>query len=73
MKSKLFKLNATDLLRGLIVAVVTAILTGLYDLVQSGGTLSMKAVFIPGILAMLSYLIKNLFTNSNDQVLKSEK
>lgn len=72
MKSKLFNLNKSDFYKGLIVAVITAFLTAFYDLIASGGSITLKNVLIPTILALLSYLIKNLFTNSQDQVLSKE-
>jgi VIT1/CCC1 family predicted Fe2+/Mn2+ transporter len=74
--SKFLNLNLVDLGKGLIVAVITAVLTFAYEALQSG------TLFAPGALkniglvagsALLAYLIKNLFTNSTGQILKSEK
>ncbi len=76
MKSGFLKLNASDLLKGLLVAVLTALLTGLYQLVQANSELNwitMKPVVLAAVGAGLSYLIKNLFTNSEGTVLKTEK
>jgi hypothetical protein len=75
MKSKFFKLNASDLLKGLLVAFITALLTGRYQVVQAGSDLtwvSFKPVLIASIGAGLSYLIKNLCTNSDGQFAVSE-
>jgi hypothetical protein len=69
MKSRLFKLNGRDFFKGLLVAVVTALLSGIYNIIQSGGEITVKSVIIPGVLAMISYLLKNLFTNSSDEML----
>lgn len=75
-KSGFLKLNASDLLKGLLVAVITALLTGLYALVQAGAEfnwITLNPVVLASVGAGLSYLIKNLFTNSDDQVLTAEK
>ena len=77
MKSKLFKLSSTDLLRGLLIAFVTALLTGLLELFQAGPFLFVWATFQPivyaAVAAAMAYLIKNFLTNSEDQLLKIER
>jgi hypothetical protein len=72
MKSKLFSINWLDFARGLVVAVVTAVLSGLYNIISAGGAITVKSVIIPAVLALLAYLLKNLFTNSQDQILAPE-
>ena len=75
-KSKFMKLDARDFLKGLLVAVLTALLTGLYQLLQAGGDLTwlaMKPVVMASAAAGLSYLIKNLLSNSEDQFVMNEK
>jgi len=42
MKSKFFTLDWKDLLRGLLIAFLTAILTGVINILDTG------AVFLPG-------------------------
>lgn len=71
MKSKLFRLSLTDFQKGLIVAI----LTGGYTYIQSvtlTGVFDWKIFFISLSSGFLGYLTKNIFTNSNDKILKSE-
>ncbi len=75
MKSKLFTLDTRDILHGLIMAFLTALLTGIIDMLQKGAVfdwLSFKTVLIAGISAALSYLIKCLATNSRNQLFTKE-
>jgi hypothetical protein len=73
--SKLFNLNAHDFVKGLILALLTAIVTFLTDFAATGAVIdlnTLKKVAVAAAIAMISYLIKNLFTNSADQVAKPE-
>ena len=75
-KSKLFKLDWKDLLKGFFVAVLMAIVTGVYQAIE-GGTFELtwlffKPVLLSGFGAGLAYIIKNWLTNSSDQVLKAD-
>lgn len=75
MKSKFLQLNAKDFFRGLLIAILTAIITGVIDILDNGAILTwvtMKPVLIAGISAALSYLLKCLATNSQDQMFKRE-
>ena len=76
MKSRLFLLNGKDLLKGFITAVVMAVLTAVYTAIETGSLAFtwefFKPVLIVGLGAGISYLIKNLFTNSSDQFAKKE-
>ena len=75
-RSKFLSLSATDLLHGLFVAAGTALLTGVYDLLQQGAAfnwVTLKPVVIATVMATVTYLLKNLFTNSQNQLFKSEK
>jgi hypothetical protein len=75
MKSKLFNLNVKDVIKAIILTFITALLTGIYQLLQTGTLLtwvSLKPVVISSIAAALGYIIKNVLTNSNDQFLKNE-
>lgn len=67
MKSTFLKLNLKDLLKGLVVAVLTAVITSLYQAFQDGGMPTaeqFKTAGLIGVGAALSYLLKNLFTDS---------
>lgn len=73
MKSSIFTLNKADFLKGLIIAVLTAVITVAYNTVQTG-TLSFdwKAISTAATSAALAYIMKNLLTNSEDEFLKKE-
>jgi accessory gene regulator protein AgrB len=76
MRSGLFKLNWLDFGKGLIVAVITAILTFLYEQVVQGGVALdlalLQQVGSVALAALLAYVLKNLFTNSQGKFLKAE-
>lgn len=75
MKSNLFNLNLQDVIKAIILTFITALLTSIYQILQTGTLLtrvSLKPVVISSIAAALGYIIKNVLTNSNDQFLKGE-
>jgi hypothetical protein len=75
MKSKLLTLDTRDFLHGLIIAFLTALLTGIVEMLQTGvvfNWLTIKPVMIAGICAALSYLLKSLATNSRNQLFTRE-
>lgn len=76
MKSALLTLNWKDALKGFILAIITALVTGVYQAIQTG-TIAFTWVFWQPIVytavgAGLAYLIKNWLTNGDDKFLKSE-
>ena len=75
MKSKFFTLNWKDFSRGLLIAFLAAVITGVINILDTGAVftwLTVKPVLIAGISAALSYLLKCLATNSQDQMFKRE-
>lgn len=75
MKSKLFTLDWKDFSRGLLIAFLTAVLTGVINILDTGAVftwVTIKPVLVAGISAALSYLLKCLATNSQDQMFKRE-
>lgn len=75
MKSKFLTLDWKDFSRGLLIAFLTAVLTGVINILDTGAVftwLTLKPVLIAGISAALSYLLKCLATNSQDQLLRRE-
>ena len=75
MKSKFLTLDWKDFLRGLLVAFLAAVITGVINILDTGAVftwLTVKPVLIAGISAALSYLLKCLATNSQDQMFKRE-
>lgn len=75
MKSKFLTLDWKDFSRGLLIAFLTAVLTGVINILDTGAVftwVTLKPVLIAGISAALSYLLKCLATNSQDQLLRRE-
>ncbi len=75
MKSKFLTLDWKDFSRGLLIAFLTAVLTGVINILDAGAVftwVTMKPVLIAGVSAALSYLLKCLATNSQDQMFKRE-
>lgn len=73
MKSLFFTLNKVDFIKGLVIAVLTAIITVVYTTIQSGVfSFDWKAISIAALSAALAYITKNLLTNSNDEFLKKD-
>ena len=71
-KSKLFRLGIGDFAKGLIVSILTAILGGAAQAIQSGNFSpeQIKPTLLASGAAGVSYLIKNLATNEKDELLK---
>ncbi len=75
MKSKFLTLDWKDFSRGLLIAFLTAVISGVINLLDTGAVFSwetIRPVIIAGISAALSYLLKCLLTNSQDQMFKRE-
>jgi uncharacterized membrane protein YeiH len=75
MKSPLFTLDLRDLINGLFIAFLTAILTGTIELLGKQTTfewVDIKPILIAGISAALAYLLKSLSTNSRNELFKKE-
>ena len=75
MRSKFLRLNAQDFIKGVIVVVICTFLTGMYQLIANGGTVSwltVKPVVIAAIGSAVSYLTKNLLTNSKGDFMRTE-
>ncbi len=62
MNSKLFKLNSYDLIKGLLVSVISAILTLLLTQLQNG-IIDWKAVSTVALISAISYILKQLGTD----------
>ena len=75
MKSKFLTLNLKDFLRGILIAFLAAVITGIINILDTGSIFTwetLRPVLISGVSAALSYLLKCLATNSQDQLLKRE-
>ncbi len=70
-RSKFFSLNLRDFLKGLLLALLSAVVTFLYEVVQAGTAFDaefFKALGIVAVTTLLAYLGKNLFENSSGEL-----
>ena len=68
------KLVKNDWIKGLIVSFLTALLTGVYQILTTSelSAETIKPVLIASIGAGIAYIVKNLSTNSDGKPLTSE-
>ena len=75
MRSAFLTLNWRDFFKGLVLFILTAVITWAYEAIQTGTLFSpgaLKAVGLVAIGALLAYLIKNFFTNTAGEILTKE-
>lgn len=69
---KIFSLNWRDLLKALVVAVLSAVLLGIYNLINSCGFACTGADWLEvlrlGLASSLGYLIKNFFSDEEGKI-----
>lgn len=71
--SKLFSINAKDFLKGLFLVVLTSVITIVYQTLQTGLlTFDWNVIGTTALTAGLAYILKQLTTNSNGELLKKE-
>jgi hypothetical protein len=73
--SNFLNLDLQDLTKGFVVAFLSAALTGIVAILETSQLPQMsdlKAAAIVGLTAGLSYLLKNVLTNSQGQMLKKD-
>ena len=74
MNSPFLNIDLNDLGKGLILAVLTSVLTIVYNTVQAGSsTFDWKLITTTAITTALGYLLKNFLTNSQGETFKAEK
>ena len=74
MQSTLFTLNSTDFIKGLLMAVLSTVITIVYQTVEAGSLVfDWTAIGTMAITSALAYIMKNLFTNSQGKLFKKEK
>jgi hypothetical protein len=73
MKSTFLSLNSKDFIKGLVVAVLSSVVAILYSTVQAGSlAFDWTTIGTVALTSALGYIMKNLFTNSNDELMKKE-
>jgi hypothetical protein len=73
-QSTLFTLNTSDFIKGLLMAVLSTVITIAYQTVEAGSLVfDWTAIGTMALTSALAYIMKNLFTNSQGLLLKKEK
>jgi hypothetical protein len=71
--STFLNLNSSDFLKGLIMAVLSSVITVVYQTVEAGSlTFDWKAIGTIALTSALAYIMKNLFTNSTGKLFAKE-
>ena len=71
--TRLGVIKLSDFWRGLIIAVIMAVLTVVYESIQKGSfAISWNSVILAGLGAGISYLLKNLGTGQNGKLLTNK-
>jgi hypothetical protein len=74
MQSTLFTLNTADFVKGLLMAVLSTVITIVYQTIEAGSLVfDWTAIGTMALTSALAYIMKNLFTNSQGQLFKKEK
>jgi bacteriorhodopsin len=72
--STFLNLNSGDFIKGLIMAVLTSVITVVYQTVEAGSlTFDWKAIGTMALTSALAYIMKNLFTNSTGKLFGKEQ
>lgn len=75
MASKFLSVNEIDVIKSFVVAIISASLTSLYNILVSWQTIEkaqLIACAVAWITAWLGYLIKNVFKNSEWEYMTRE-
>jgi len=74
MNSTFLTLNSNDFIKGLIMAVLSTVITVVYQTVEAGSLVfDWKAIGTMALTTALAYIMKNLFTNSTGKLFAKEK
>jgi hypothetical protein len=72
--STFLNLNSSDFIKGLLMAVLSSVITVVYQTVEAGSLVfDWKAIGTMALTAGLAYIMKNLFTNSTGKLFAKEK
>lgn len=68
---EMFKLGYKDAIKGVIMSVLSSVLTALLGIIQQNGleltSTELKTVATVAVTTFLGYLLKNFFTDENDK------
>jgi hypothetical protein len=71
--STFLNLNSSDFLKGLVMAVLSTVITVVYQTVEAGSLVfDWKAIGTMALTSALAYIMKNLFTNSTGKLFATE-
>lgn len=74
MQSTFLTLNNNDFLKGLIMAVLSTVITVVYQTVEAGSLVfDWTAIGTMALTSALAYIMKNLFTNSTGKLFAKEQ
>jgi hypothetical protein len=74
MNSTFLNLNSNDFLKGLIMAVLSTVITVVYQTVEAGSLIfDWKSIGTMALTTALAYIMKNLFTNSTGKLFAKEQ
>ena len=74
MKSEFLKLDQRDWLKGLVMVVLSSILTIALEVLQKGSLdFDWNKIAVVGLTAGVAYILKNLGTDQNDKMLGEPK
>jgi hypothetical protein len=73
MNSTFFNLNGADFIKGLLMAVLSSVITVVYQTIEAGSLVfDWKAIGTIALTSGLAYIMKNLFTNSTGKLFAKE-
>jgi hypothetical protein len=74
MQSTFFNLNTNDFIKGLVMAVLSTVITVVYQTVEAGSLVfDWKSIGTMALTTALAYIMKNLFTNSTGKLFVAEQ
>lgn len=73
MQSTFLNLNTNDFIKGLVMAVLSTVITVVYQTVEAGSLVfDWKSIGTMALTTALAYIMKNLFTNSTGSLFAKE-
>jgi hypothetical protein len=74
MQSTFLNLNTNDFIKGLVMAVLSTVITVVYQTVEAGSLVfDWKSIGTMALTTALAYIMKNLLTNSTGSLFAAEQ